>query len=241
MRTLGLDPSLLAYGWAVHESTASGLARRVASGHEGTLPSTVPVARFLHFQSLVASLIEEYRPEAIGIESPAYHAGPFQTIHFGLMMFSLVPAFEARLDCALFDPSTLKSLAKGDPLKKKGDMSKLDMQRVVQRDTMDPTVIDNNEADAYLAALFAARLIELVHGSITPTVLTPAEQRVFLLKTRKAKTLTGVKTRRIGHVFRENSRFFELSRVPKGSVSLPKKSAIRAELLKFLEDLESQP
>lgn len=237
MRTLGLDPSLTAYGWAVHDNCADGLLRRVASGHEETLPSTVPVARFLHFQALVSDLVKKYKPESCGIESPAYSAGPFQTIHFGLMMFSMVPIFDARIDCVLFDPATLKSLAKGDPTQK-GIMSKLDMQRKVQLDTMDPNVINNNEADAYLVAKFAARLLSLVHGTIQISDLTPAEKRVFVLKSRKVKTLSGVRVRRIGHIFRENNRFFEFSKIPQGSVCLPSKSTIRPEVLEFLEGLE---
>jgi len=69
--TLGLDPSLRSYGWAVHDNTKTGPARRVASGHEGTLPSTVPVARFMHFRALVKDLIAKYNAEVVGIESPA--------------------------------------------------------------------------------------------------------------------------------------------------------------------------
>jgi Holliday junction resolvasome RuvABC endonuclease subunit len=238
MRTLGLDPSLRSYGWAIHDSLATGPFRRVSSGHEGTLPSTVPVARFLHFQSLVDNLINKYHPDAIGIESPAYSAGPFQTVHFGLMMFSLVPIFEARLNCVLFDPATLKSLAKEDPTKKKGDMSKLDMQRRVQIDTMDPHVIDNNEADAYLVGLYTARLIELIKGSIPIECLTPAERRIFVLRTKKIKTLKGKKICRIGHIFRENNRYFNFSNIPLGIVTLPEKSQINPKLLEYLENLE---
>lgn len=238
MRTLGSDPSLTGYGWAIHDSDATGLKRRVASGHENTLPSTVPVARFMHFQSLISSLIDKYKPDVFGIESPAYGAGPFQSIHFGLMMFSLVPVFESRIDCALFDPATLKLLAKGDPKEKRGAMGKLDMQRKVQLDTLDPNIIDNNEADAYLVAYFATRLTKLIRGELDPSELTPSEKRVFILRTRTIKTIKGKKIRHVGHVFRENSRFFEYSRIPAGSVALPNKHEIKKDILNFIEDLE---
>lgn len=238
MRTLGSDPSLTGYGWAIHDSDATGLKRRIASGHENTLPSTVPVARFMHFQSLINSLIERYEPDAVGIESPAYSAGPFQSIHFGLMMFSLVPVFEKRINCALFDPATLKLLAKGDPKEKRGAMGKLDMQRKVQLDTLDSNVIDNNEADAYLVAYFTARLVQLMNGKLDPSQLTPAEKRVFILRTKTIKTMAGKKIKRVGHVFRENSRFYEYSRIPIGSVALPRKHEIKKEVLDFIENLE---
>ena len=239
MITLGLDPSLRAYGWAIHDSSEKGITRRMASGHEGTLPSTVPVARFMHFRSMVASLLRTY-PEVqmVGIESPAYQAGPFQTIHFGLMMFSLEAVFEKRLDCVLFDPATVKRLSK--PAGKKGEMTKLDMQRQVQLDTKDFNLIDNNEADAYLVARHAAKFAEFKAGKIKPSDLNENEMAVFIGKTKKVKTVAGTKIKRIAHVFRENSRFFSFSQIPAGSVNLPKKGDISPSILKFLESLENQ-
>ena len=62
-----------------------GLERRIASAHHGTLSSSVPVARFIHFQSIVKDLIERYKPDAVGIESPAYGGNiQFVAVHFGL-------------------------------------------------------------------------------------------------------------------------------------------------------------
>ena len=238
MRALGLDPSLSAYGWAIHDSSVSGKERRIVSGHEQTLPSTVPVARFMHFRTMVRNLLMEYDPDVVGIESPAYDAGPFQTIHYGLMMFSLEVVFERRKDCVLFDPATLKMLAKADPSVRKGTMTKLDMQRYVQLDTMDSAVIDNNEADAYCVGLFAARFMETVSGSVDLSSLTPSEQRVFLGRKRVVTTANGKKVRRIAHAFRENSRYFAFSKIPPGNVSLPKKSDIPSSLTDFLESLE---
>ncbi len=237
MRVLGLDPSLSAYGWAVHDDERTGRLRRVASGHEGTLPSTVPVARFMHFRALVAFLLKRYKVDLVGLESPAYQAGPFQRIHFGLMMYSSEAIFEKRLDLVLYDPATLKLLAKGDPAKRKGSMSKMDMQHKVQLDTMDPSPIDNNEADAYLVALYAARFKRLRDGTIDPALLEPSERQVFLERTRRVKTAAGMVTKKIAHVFRENSRFFTFSKIPIGDISLPEKSAIRPEVLEFLDSL----
>ncbi len=238
MIVLGLDPSLSAYGWAVHDSNKKGPARRIASGHEGTLPSTVPVARFMHFRALVGSLLNRYHVDSVGIESPAYQAGPFQRIHFGLMMFSLEEIFNRRKDCVLYDPATLKLLAREDSKKFKGTMGKLDMQRKVQLDTMDAGVIDNNEADAYLVAKFSARLGLLLRGVISPQDLTPSESAVFVARTRRVKTVSGVITKKVAHIFRENSRYFNFSKIPPGEVSLPTKSAIRPDILQFLQELE---
>jgi len=237
MISLGLDPSLLGFGWAVHDFTATGKARRVSSGHEGTFPTTVPVARYVHYRSLVKRLLSTFEPQVVGIESPAYQAGPYQTIHHSLMMFCLEAIFEARKDCVLFDPATLKSLTKGST-NNKGIMTKLDMQRFVQLDTMDADIIDNNEADAYCIAYFASRFSLLHGGLLDPASLTKSEFSILLGKTRKIKTLKGVKVKRVAHVFRENNRFFQFSQIPQGSIDLPKKSSVNEKLLEYLESCD---
>lgn len=234
MRTLGLDPSLRSYGWAVYDSDAEPRFRRVESGHEGTLSSVVPVARFVHFRSMVSNLLKRFEVDAVGIESPAYGAGPFQSIHFGLMMFSLEPIFELRKDCVLFDPTTLKHLVS------KSGSGKTEMQRFVQIDTMDPAVIDNNEADAYCVAREACRFTLTKEGLIPEDDLSPNERSVFLERKRRVKSSSsGVRLKRTAHAFRENSRFFNFSKIPPGDVNLPQKSMIRASLLEWLEKKES--
>jgi len=194
----------------------------------------------MHFRALVASLLRQYKVELVGIESPAYQAGPFQRIHFGLMMYSLEAIFERRLDCVLYDPATLKLLAKGDPAKRRGSMSKMDMQRCVQIDTMEAQVIDNNEADAYLIGLYSSRLKRLLDGEIQARDLTLSEQRVFVTRSRRVKTLAGITEKRMAHSFRENSRFFRFSMIPAGEVSLPTKDAVDPAILKFLENIKDE-
>lgn len=230
MRVLGLDPSLRSYGWAIYDSLAQPRDRKVASGHEGTLSSTVPVVRFIHFRALVKSLLQRFPVDTVGIESPAYGGGAFSERHFGLMMFSLEAIFEARKNCVLFDPTTLKFLVA------KGSAVKTDMQRFVQLDTMNTRVINNDEADAYCIGREAARFCLTRLEKLKPEELSPNEQSVFLTRNRKKKLLDGtVSKKQTAHIFRENSRFFEFSKVPQGSVALPDKSAISQELLDWLE------
>lgn len=232
MLTLGLDPSLRAYGWCIYDSNAPPRLRRVASGHEGTVPLTVPVTRFIHFRSLVSDLLRRYEVEAVGIESPAYSGGPFSENHFGLMMFSLEAIFQRRKDCVLFDPTTVKYLIG------KSTLGKSDIQRYVQLDTLSTSAIDNNEADAYCIAKFCARFMEIKTGKLDPENLTKNEKSVFLTRTRKRKKRMdgSLSIQKTAHIFRENSRFFQFSRVPPGSVSLPNKSEIDDDLLKWLEN-----
>jgi Holliday junction resolvasome RuvABC endonuclease subunit len=231
MLTLGLDPSLKAYGWCVYDSCAKIPRRRlVASGHEGTLSLTVPVARFMHFRSLVSDLLRRFEVEVIGIESPAYESVN-ATAHFALMMFSLEPIFARRKDCVLFDPSTLKLVIAG-----KGNADKSDMQRFVRIQTKTARTIDNNEADAYCIAHAASRFIQCMRRELKPEQLTPEEARVFLTRQRKHKKNDGsLSVKNVAHAFRENSRWFQFSKVPPGSVDLPAKSAMDPVLIKYLE------
>jgi Holliday junction resolvasome RuvABC endonuclease subunit len=233
MRALGLDPSLSGYGYCVYDTDASVTAERlVLSGHECTLNSIVPVARFMHFRALVSDLLRRFRVDVVGIESPAYGGGPYDVIHHGLMLFSLEAIFMARKDCVLFDPITLKILATGNSA-----ADKTDMQRSVQIDRMCPDLLQADEADAYHASRFAARFNQLRLGLLDPEQLTGDEQKVFLERTKKIKRRsTGLPViRRTAHVFRENNRFFSFSKIPEGSIDLPFKSNIDPNLLKWLE------
>lgn len=207
--------------------------RLVASGHEGTLSDVVPVARFMHFRSMVEELLRRYAVDVVGLESPAYGGGPFSETHFGLMMYSLEAVFEVRKDCVLFDPVTLKSMAAGS-----GNASKAEMQRAVQLDTMNPDPIQSDEADAYCVARQAARFMMLRAGELGPDDLSPKERRVFLERKRRRKKVLGkaVTVKRTAHIFRENSRFFTFSSVPAGDVKLPDKSMINPGLLNWLEE-----
>lgn len=227
MRALGLDPSLLSYGWAVYDTEAARPAERlVASGHEGTVASIVPVARFTHFRALVRSLLRRFRVDVVGVESPAYGGGPYQTVHHGLMLYSLEAAFEARKDCVLFDPSTVKLLSTG-----RSDASKADMQRAAQIDRMTTDQLQSDEADAYMVARGSARFTQLRRGLIDPGSLSGDESSVFLERSKKVRG----KVRRTAHLFRENSRFFQFSLVPAGSVDLPRREDIDPDLLAWLE------
>lgn len=231
MRALGLDPSLNSYGWAIHNSSAVRTSDRlVASGHEGTLSSTVPVVRYMHFRALVNDLLDKYPVDVVGLESPAYGGGEYSERHFGLMMFSLEAIFEHRIDCVLFDPTTLKFLAGN------ARADKAHMQRFAKLDQMSANQMQSDEADAYCVAKFATRFLELHRGIIQPDDLTDPEKRVFLERQKKTKRLGKMVIKRTAHIFRENNRFFQFSKIPAGNINLPTKSQIDDSLLKWLEE-----
>ena len=225
MISLGLDPSLTNYGWCVLNDMAKGRSRRIASGSHSTTPDMIPVVRFMQFRSMVDDLISKYDPDVIGIESPAYD-GPFQVIHHGLLLFSLESIFKHRKDVVFYDPSTLKSLIRGNK-NVKGPIHKIDVQKFVSLDMLSPDLLPHDEADAYALSFFATRIFKLLDGKIQREDLSESEKRIFLDKTKKVKTLKGIIQKSTGHVFRENSRIFKFSKVSVGDIKLPDKSEMR--------------
>jgi Holliday junction resolvasome RuvABC endonuclease subunit len=239
MRALGIDPSLTSLGYCVYDSEALTRPRRlVHSGHEGTLGDLVPVARFMHARTVVESLLRRFDVDVVGVESPAFTAGPFSTTHFALMMFISEVVFERRKDFVLFDPTTLKLISAG-----KSTASKSEMQRAVQLDRMSTELTQADEADAYHIGKSAARFTMLRKGLLGPEDLDENEKHVFLKREKKSKKASSKPVRKVAHIFRANSRYFEFSRVPPGSVSLPDRSEIRPELLEWLalSDVTSPP
>jgi hypothetical protein len=115
-------------------------------------------------------------------------------------------------------------------------MDKIDMQKFVAADTLNPTLIDNNEADAYIVAKFCSRMIQTSDGTLDPKNLTPSEYAVFVGRTKTIKRSKVVK--RTAHVFRENSRFYRFSKIPFGDINLPAKSNINKTLLDYLAEEE---
>lgn len=237
MKVMGLDPSLTAFGWAILDSTATGTSRRLASGHEKTLPSQVSVTRYMHFRNLVRELILKYDPQKISIESAVLDGSPFSPIHYGLVLYSLEAIFEARRDVVLFDPSTLKSLISGH-LKTKRKMFKSDMQNFVKIDTMDTQTVHDGEADAYCLAYEGSRFFDVISGEISVNSLNESEIRTFISKKKTVKTLKGKIKKNASHAFRENSRWYNFSKIPNGTIALPEKSEVHADLLSYLAEHE---
>lgn len=231
MRSAGFDPSLTSYGWAIYDSEAEGINKKVASGHVKTVPTTVPVARYCHFRSLVFDILNRFNVSVVGIESPAYGGGEFSERHFGLMMFSMEAVFEKRKDLVLYDPSTVKFLTTGN-----SKASKTDMIRQAQIDMMSTQNYQADEIDAFHVAKFASRFYQLKLGLITPNDLTPEEKRTFIQRSKKVKGILGSRIKRTAHIFRENNRFFMFSKIPKGGTGLPDKDKIDQDILDWLEE-----
>ena len=228
MKSLGIDPSLTGFGYCVYDSDSPKNSKIVISGHKGTSPDDVPVVRFTEIRSLVRNLLNRFSVQVVGIESPAFNAGPFASVHHCLMMYTIEAVYEKKIDLVLFDPNTVKYLT-GDK-----DFNKDDMKKFVKLDTMRPGDIQSDEADAYCIARHASRFHSLLNGILKPDELSDNELSTYISRKKSKKTMVKKKQSFNGHIFRENERFFRFSSITDGN-KLPKKSPINDEILRWLE------
>ena len=219
MITLGLDPSLTGFGWCIHNSAVTGVARVVERGRWKTSPKTVWVERYVDLRENVKALLDRYPSiEGVGVESPPFGELWSEGL-YALFLMVNEALWSRRKDVVYFDPVTVKMLVKEDPSIRKGKMFKSDMIDSAKADT-GLARWSSDEADAYHVARFSARFWLFLSDKIQESDLTPAEYHAF------AKIHTFTKGKRAGEtvhqgaVFKENKRFFRFSQLPKeeGSV-----------------------
>jgi len=211
MITLGLDPSLTAFGWCVHDSSQVGPARVVERGRFATPASDVFVKRYKDLRCAVNELLDRFpQIEGVGVESTAF-GEMYSEGMYALFTHVNEALYDHRKDVIHFDPLTVKLLVKQDPKVKQGKMFKSDMVDAAKADTGTTGRFNHNEADAYHIARFAARFWELHRGLITGDDLTPSEQHVFLRQHTYTRGKRAGETEKLGAMFRENDRFFRFS------------------------------
>lgn len=212
MLSLGIDPSLSDMGWCVHDPWAVGKDRVIDKGRFSSPADEIFIARYIGLRACVNDLLFDY-PEIsiVGVESPPFGEGWSEGL-YGLFLYINEAVYIHRKDVVYFDPSTVKSLAKEDPDIRKGKMFKADMITMAKADTGIPKW-NNDEADAYHVARFAARFWLLLEGEITEDVLIPSEVHTFLRSHTFTKGKHKGETHKDGTLFRENERFFRFSKL----------------------------
>ena len=212
MYSLGLDPSFSDMGWCVHDPWASGKARVIDKGRFSSPADMVFVARYMGLRSCINNLLDDY-PEVsiVGVESPPFGEGWSEGL-YALFTYVNEAIYTHRRDVVYFDPLTVKSLAKEDPSIRKGKMFKSDMVAMAKADT-GITHWNNDEADAYNVARFAARFWLLLEGEIDEDVLIPSERHTFIGEHTFSKGVRAGEIDKYGTLFRENDRFFRFSKL----------------------------
>lgn len=212
MRVLGIDPSLTNYGWAVHDTGASGLARCPQRGRFRSFSSTLFIDRYIGMREDLRALIREVRPDRVGLEFPVFD-NLFSEGMYGLFLYTCEALKAERCDVVFWSPLQVKAHAR-DSLGRppKWQMMKPDMVEAAKADTGGKGSWNHNEADAYLVGRLAGRFWHFVDGSITEAELTPTERKYFAHVHTYTKGKKAGEEVRKGVLYREDERFFRWSK-----------------------------
>jgi len=212
MITLGLDPSLTNFGWAVHDSTGEGKARCPERGRWQTSSKDEFIVRYMTMRENLLALVKRLGVKRVGIEYPIFN-DLWSEGMYGLYLFSCEALKLAKVDVVLFSPPQLKVHARefikrprvGGKLWK---MAKADMVEAAIADLGGKGTMNHNEADAYWVARTADRFWKLHDGVITRADLTPDEAKQFTAIHTYQRGKKAGKTDMKGIMYREDDRFF---------------------------------
>lgn len=209
MRVLGIDPSLTAYGWAMHDTDApvGSPSRCVARGRFSTPAKIEFVDRYVMMRESLKSLIQQEQPDFVGIEHPVFSA-MYSEGMYGLFLYSCEALKMSGCDVVFWSPLQVKAHAReslGRP--PKWVMDKVDMVDAAKHDA-GPGRWNHNEADAYLVARLSGRFWKLYGEDITPDDLTPVERKYFTEIHKFVRGKRAGREVRKGVMYREDERFF---------------------------------
>ena len=214
MRVLGLDPSLTAFGWAIHDTSAKGRARCEAHGRFSTPSKMLEPDRYTSQSESLRAAIQHHKPDAVALESPVFGERYSEGMYALYVVVSQALRLE-RIDTVLWTPGQIKAHAKellGRP-STWGTMTKADMVEAARWDARESDyklgrLRNHNEADAYLAAVLGGRFWLLQRGDLTEADLTEREQIQFLETHTYVQGKKAGRTERPGTMFRLGDRFF---------------------------------
>lgn len=211
MVVLGLDPSLTNFGWAYHDTEATGKARCIERGRFQTPANMEFVDRYVFLRERLRQLLRRRPPDRVSLESSVF-GELWSEGMYGLFLYTCEALKLERQDVVLWTPPQVKSHARehlGRPAGWK--MMKPDMVEAARTDTGGKGRWNHNEADAYLIAVLGARFWNLWDGRLTEADLTDVEKRYFTeVKTYQRGKHAG-KTVHKGVMYREDDRFFQWS------------------------------
>lgn len=208
MLVLGLDPSLTGFGWAFHDTEATGDARCPDRGRWKTTAQQEFVDRFTELGQRVYDLVVERKPDKVGVESNSFGAQRSETM-YALFTHVNVAIKRAKYDVVFFAPKQIKVHAKILIERPKDwEMKKGDMVEAAKEDTGGRGRWSGDTADAYWVARTAGRFWKLHDGVIGPEDLTPEEHHQFLHShTYKRGKKKGMTVRKGIH-YQQGKRFF---------------------------------
>lgn len=216
MLVLGFDPSLTNFGWAVHDTAATGTGRCPARGRFQTSSKTLFVDRYIEMRQNVLGLLARFpHITRVGCESPVFKE-LYSEGMYGLFLYTMEAIRAGHRDVVLFSPPQVKTharlfLDRPKIAGKQWVMDKPDMVEAAREDCGGSGVWNHNEADAYWVARAAARFWSHLDGVVGSADLTVVEQKQFTeIQTIKRGKKAG-QTVEKGILYREDERFFRWS------------------------------
>lgn len=212
---LGLDPSLTNFGWALHDSDASGPSRCLGRGRFQTSAKTLFVDRYCEMRENIESLVRgfkiEYDLQRVGVEYPVFK-DLYSEGMYGLFLYTCEALRKSGMDVIFFSPLQVKAHARVVLGRPDGwIMMKPDMVEAAKKDTQTTMTWNHNEADAYWVAATAARFWKLHDGVISMDDLTPTERKQFMDIHTFSRGKNAGRTVHNGILYREDERFFRWS------------------------------
>lgn len=114
MKILGIDPGSILTGYGIVESLSGGRLQHIASGHIKTTPKALMPKRLLEILSGLTSIIEEYKPEAVAVESVFFAKNAKSALVLGQARGVAIVAVAAfGLDVFEYPPKTIKQAVTG--------------------------------------------------------------------------------------------------------------------------------
>lgn len=208
MITLGVDPSLSNFGWAVYDTLSGPLAH----GRLQTSAKTLYIDRYIDQRQSLIKLIEEYKPDAVGLEFPVFGA-MYSEGMYGLFLFVSEALRTKKQDVVFLSPGQIKAHARFHLQRPpKWKMEKPDMVEAAKVCLTKGQRWNHNEADALWAAFTAARFWGYFKGEIPESELNEVERDQFIRSKIHKRTMEETKT---GILYREDERFFRWSETEK--------------------------
>ena len=208
VRILGLDPSLRAYGWALHDTDAVGEKRCIARGLFSFFVVMIFIDRYVFARESLRSLVRDLKPDAVGVESPPFGES-FSEGMFGLFLYTNEALRAEKYDVVYLSAGQVKAHARESLKRPDGwKMMKPDMVVAAKADTLTKKSWDHNEADAYLVGRLAGRFWGFYRGDLKLEDLTPVESKQFATVHTYVRGKNAGKTVYKGLMYREEDRFF---------------------------------
>lgn len=213
MITLGFDPSLTNFGWAVFNPNAhpGDPDRCPERGRFQTSAKTLFVDRYADLRTQLRALIHRLNIRRLGIEYPVF-GNLYSEGMYGLFLYTCEALKSEKCDVVFFSPGQAKAQARELLDRPKGwKMMKPDMVEAAKLDAGITGNLNHNEADAYFIARTASRFWQLHDGLIAEDDLTDLERQQFRGVHIYVRGARAGQTVHRGIVYREDERFFRWS------------------------------